>query len=129
MKNYHINLKPARVRSALVRWDLMHIFCCPISCSQVQKKPDMMNEELLSDGTHEDDSGFWTSLTRYTNPPALFSSTSALIYNICQLNGSFFLSFRGFTGASKPEEPKQEKDDVINIFSVASGHLYERFLR
>lgn len=24
---------------------------------------------------------------------------------------------------------KQEKDDIINIFSVASGHLYERFLR
>uniref|UniRef100_A0A8C1SYB4 UDP-glucose glycoprotein glucosyltransferase 1 n=1 Tax=Cyprinus carpio TaxID=7962 RepID=A0A8C1SYB4_CYPCA len=66
---------------------------------KVQKKPEMMNEELLSDGTHENDSGFWTSLTR------------------------------GFTGASKPEEPKQEKDDVINIFSVASGHLYERFLR
>lgn len=29
----------------------------------------------------------------------------------------------------KTEESKQEKDDVINIFSVASGHLYERFLR
>uniref|UniRef100_A0A8C4EQC6 UDP-glucose ceramide glucosyltransferase-like 1 n=1 Tax=Dicentrarchus labrax TaxID=13489 RepID=A0A8C4EQC6_DICLA len=27
------------------------------------------------------------------------------------------------------KELKQEKDDVINIFSVASGHLYERFLR
>ncbi|KAH0623877.1 hypothetical protein JD844_007062 [Phrynosoma platyrhinos] len=29
----------------------------------------------------------------------------------------------------KKEEVKQDKDDVINIFSVASGHLYERFLR
>ncbi|XP_073705488.1 UDP-glucose:glycoprotein glucosyltransferase 1-like [Garra rufa] len=66
---------------------------------KVQKKPDMMKEELLSDDAHENDSGFWTSITR------------------------------GFTGGSKPEEPKQEKDDVINIFSVASGHLYERFLR
>uniref|UniRef100_A0A671L3N4 UDP-glucose ceramide glucosyltransferase-like 1 n=1 Tax=Sinocyclocheilus anshuiensis TaxID=1608454 RepID=A0A671L3N4_9TELE len=66
---------------------------------KVQKKPDMMKEELLSDDTHENDSGFWTSITR------------------------------GLTGGSKPEEPKQEKDDVINIFSVASGHLYERFLR
>ncbi|XP_057190246.1 UDP-glucose:glycoprotein glucosyltransferase 1 isoform X1 [Triplophysa rosa] len=66
---------------------------------KVQKKPDMMNEELLSDDTHENDSGFWTSLTR------------------------------GLTGGSKPDETKQEKDDVINIFSVASGHLYERFLR
>uniref|UniRef100_A0A8D3CH03 UDP-glucose ceramide glucosyltransferase-like 1 n=1 Tax=Scophthalmus maximus TaxID=52904 RepID=A0A8D3CH03_SCOMX len=39
------------------------------------------------------------------------------------------LSFRGLTGGGKMEEPKLEKDDVINIFSVASGHLYERFLR
>ncbi|XP_046707685.1 UDP-glucose:glycoprotein glucosyltransferase 1 isoform X1 [Silurus meridionalis] len=66
---------------------------------KVQKKPEMMNEELLSDGTSENDSGFWESLTR------------------------------GFTGNQKVEESKQEKDDVINIFSVASGHLYERFLR
>uniref|UniRef100_A0A8C1PJZ5 UDP-glucose ceramide glucosyltransferase-like 1 n=1 Tax=Cyprinus carpio TaxID=7962 RepID=A0A8C1PJZ5_CYPCA len=50
------------------------------------------------------------------------------LISICLLMVLSF-SFRGFTGASKPEEPKQEKDDVINIFSVASGHLYERFLR
>uniref|UniRef100_A0A3P9NG26 UDP-glucose ceramide glucosyltransferase-like 1 n=1 Tax=Poecilia reticulata TaxID=8081 RepID=A0A3P9NG26_POERE len=67
---------------------------------KVQKKPDKFNEELLSDGTEENDSGFWNSLAR------------------C-----------GFTGGGKAEEPKLEKDDVINIFSVASGHLYERFLR
>uniref|UniRef100_A0A671PLJ1 UDP-glucose ceramide glucosyltransferase-like 1 n=1 Tax=Sinocyclocheilus anshuiensis TaxID=1608454 RepID=A0A671PLJ1_9TELE len=78
---------------------VLNTFKSKIIKVKVQKKPDMMNEELLSDGTHENDSGFWTSLTR------------------------------GFTGGSKPEEPKQEKEDVINIFSVASGHLYERFLR
>ncbi|XP_039642059.1 UDP-glucose:glycoprotein glucosyltransferase 1 isoform X2 [Perca fluviatilis] len=66
---------------------------------KVQKKPDKFNEELLSDATEESDAGFWKSLAR------------------------------GFTGGGKPEELKQEKDDVINIFSVASGHLYERFLR
>ncbi|KAM9841989.1 UDP-glucose:glycoprotein glucosyltransferase 1 [Aulostomus maculatus] len=66
---------------------------------KVQKKPDKINEELLSDGTEENDTGFWKSLTR------------------------------GFTGGGKTEETKQDKDDVINIFSVASGHLYERFLR
>ncbi|XP_056151310.1 UDP-glucose:glycoprotein glucosyltransferase 1 [Lampris incognitus] len=66
---------------------------------KVQKRPDKFNEDLLSDGIQENDSGFWESLTR------------------------------GFTGGVKTEEPKQEKDDVINIFSVASGHLYERFLR
>ncbi|KAL7990729.1 hypothetical protein Chor_014159 [Crotalus horridus] len=36
---------------------------------------------------------------------------------------------KGFTGGQKKEEVKQDKEDVINIFSVASGHLYERFLR
>uniref|UniRef100_A0A1A8MQF2 UDP-glucose ceramide glucosyltransferase-like 1 n=1 Tax=Nothobranchius pienaari TaxID=704102 RepID=A0A1A8MQF2_9TELE len=66
---------------------------------KVQKRPDKFNEELLSDGTEENDAGFWKSLAR------------------------------GFTGGGKAEEPKQDKDDVINIFSVASGHLYERFLR
>ncbi|XP_034530985.1 UDP-glucose:glycoprotein glucosyltransferase 1 [Notolabrus celidotus] len=66
---------------------------------KVQKKPDKFNEELLSDVTEENDTGFWKSLTR------------------------------GFTGGGKSEEVKQEKDNVINIFSVASGHLYERFLR
>uniref|UniRef100_A0A8C7I728 UDP-glucose ceramide glucosyltransferase-like 1 n=1 Tax=Oncorhynchus kisutch TaxID=8019 RepID=A0A8C7I728_ONCKI len=66
---------------------------------KVQKRPEKFSEELLSDGTQENDSGFWESLTR------------------------------GFTGGVKTEESKQEKDDVINIFSVASGHLYERFLR
>uniref|UniRef100_A0A7N6BL73 UDP-glucose ceramide glucosyltransferase-like 1 n=1 Tax=Anabas testudineus TaxID=64144 RepID=A0A7N6BL73_ANATE len=66
---------------------------------KVQKKPEKFNEELLSDGTEENDTGFWKSLTR------------------------------GFTGGGNIEEPKQPKDDVINIFSVASGHLYERFLR
>ncbi|XP_066475545.1 UDP-glucose:glycoprotein glucosyltransferase 1 isoform X2 [Tiliqua scincoides] len=66
---------------------------------KVQKKLDMINEDLLSDGTSENESGFWESLKW------------------------------GFTGGQKKEEVKQDKDDVINIFSVASGHLYERFLR
>lgn len=28
---------------------------------QVQKKADMVNEDLLSDGTNENESGFWDS--------------------------------------------------------------------
>ncbi|KAM8834331.1 UDP-glucose:glycoprotein glucosyltransferase 1 isoform 1-T1 [Synchiropus picturatus] len=66
---------------------------------KVQKKPDKFQEELLSDGTEENDTGFWKSLTR------------------------------GFTGGGTTDEVKQDKNDIINIFSVASGHLYERFLR
>ncbi|XP_006903007.1 PREDICTED: UDP-glucose:glycoprotein glucosyltransferase 1-like, partial [Elephantulus edwardii] len=65
---------------------------------KVQKKADMVNEDLLSDGTNENESGFWDSFKW------------------------------GFSG-QKNEEVKQDKDDIINIFSVASGHLYERFLR
>ncbi|KAM3933578.1 UDP-glucose:glycoprotein glucosyltransferase 2 [Leptodactylus fuscus] len=37
-------------------------------------------------------------------------------------------SIMSFTGATKAES-KEKKSDVLNIFSVASGHLYERFLR
>ncbi|KAG3274342.1 UDP-glucose glycoprotein glucosyltransferase 1, transcript variant X2 [Ictidomys tridecemlineatus] len=66
---------------------------------KVQKKADMVNEDLLSDGANENESGFWDSFKW------------------------------GFSGGQKAEEAKQDKDDIINIFSVASGHLYERFLR
>ncbi|XP_042638197.1 UDP-glucose:glycoprotein glucosyltransferase 1 [Orycteropus afer afer] len=67
---------------------------------KVQKKADKVNEDLLSDGTkNENESGFWDSFKW------------------------------GFSGGHKTEEVKQDKDDIINIFSVASGHLYERFLR
>ncbi|XP_004704006.2 UDP-glucose:glycoprotein glucosyltransferase 1 [Echinops telfairi] len=66
---------------------------------KVQKKADMVNEDLLSDGTSENESGFWDSFKW------------------------------GFSGGQKTEEVKQDKDNIINIFSVASGHLYERFLR
>lgn len=32
-------------------------------------------------------------------------------------------------GGSKKDDAEKQKEDVLNIFSVASGHLYERFLR
>ncbi|OCT92607.1 hypothetical protein XELAEV_18015664mg [Xenopus laevis] len=37
-------------------------------------------------------------------------------------------SLMSFTGAGNSED-KEKNYDVLNIFSVASGHLYERFLR
>uniref|UniRef100_A0A671SUR7 UDP-glucose:glycoprotein glucosyltransferase 2-like n=1 Tax=Sinocyclocheilus anshuiensis TaxID=1608454 RepID=A0A671SUR7_9TELE len=63
---------------------------------RVQKKPDKLNEDLLSEGTESKVCVFWVSC-----------------------------SFAG--GPSVDEDDK--KKDVLNIFSVASGHLYERFLR
>ncbi|KAK2904985.1 hypothetical protein Q8A67_006784 [Cirrhinus molitorella] len=70
---------------------------------RVQKKPDKLNEDLLSEGTES--KGLWDSIT------SVWSSLEK--------------SFAG--GQSVNEDDK--KKDVLNIFSVASGHLYERFLR
>ncbi|XP_072542692.1 UDP-glucose:glycoprotein glucosyltransferase 2 isoform X2 [Salminus brasiliensis] len=63
---------------------------------RVQKKPDKLNEDLLSEATES--KGLWDSIT-------------------------------SLTGSSSVEEGDKKKEDVLNIFSVASGHLYERFLR
>ncbi|TSO88057.1 UDP-glucose:glycoprotein glucosyltransferase 2 [Bagarius yarrelli] len=38
-------------------------------------------------------------------------------------------SITSLTGVSSVKEGNSKKEDVLNIFSVASGHLYERFLR
>ncbi|XP_069614135.1 UDP-glucose:glycoprotein glucosyltransferase 2 [Ranitomeya imitator] len=43
-------------------------------------------------------------------------------------NTGLWDSIMSFTGATNMES-KEKKSDVLNIFSVASGHLYERFLR
>ncbi|CAH2246338.1 UDP-glucose:glyco glucosyltransferase 1 isoform X2 [Pelobates cultripes] len=78
---------------------VLHDFRSKIIKLKVQKKPDKLEEDLLSDGTSENESGFWESISW------------------------------GLTGGQKAEEVKQDKEDVLNIFSLASGHLYERFLR
>lgn len=60
------------------------------------------------------------------------SAKSVVLYSWALLSCPFYKHiclFRGFTGGQKNEDVKQDKDDVLNIFSVASGHLYERFLR
>uniref|UniRef100_A0A2K5JD34 UDP-glucose glycoprotein glucosyltransferase 1 n=1 Tax=Colobus angolensis palliatus TaxID=336983 RepID=A0A2K5JD34_COLAP len=73
---------------------------------------------IYSDGTSENESGFWDS----------FRCTVSFL--LLQEAVCLYQYFKwGFTGGQKTEEVKQEKDDIINIFSVASGHLYERFLR
>nr|XP_045001230.1 UDP-glucose:glycoprotein glucosyltransferase 2 [Jaculus jaculus] len=43
-------------------------------------------------------------------------------------NKGIWDSIKSFTRTLRKEDPKKE-NDVLNIFSVASGHLYERFLR
>ncbi|KAF3825711.1 hypothetical protein GH733_006538 [Mirounga leonina] len=63
---------------------------------QVQKKPDKIKEDILTD-KEEKKKGIWDSI-------------------------------KSFTRSLHKEKDKKEAD-VLNIFSVASGHLYERFLR
>lgn len=63
---------------------------------RVQKHPDKLHEDLLSEATES--KGLWDSLT-------------------------------SIAGVGSEDGEKKKKEDVLNIFSVASGHLYERFLR
>ncbi|KAM7111131.1 UDP-glucose:glycoprotein glucosyltransferase 2 [Molossus nigricans] len=62
---------------------------------QVQKKPDKIKEDILTD--KDERKGMWDSI-------------------------------KSFTRSLHKEKGKKEID-ILNIFSVASGHLYERFLR
>ncbi|KAK9969355.1 hypothetical protein ABG768_027534 [Culter alburnus] len=70
---------------------------------RVQKKPDKLNEDLLSEETES--KGLWDSIT------SVWSSLE-----------------KSFAGGPSVDDGDKKKD-VLNIFSVASGHLYERFLR
>ncbi|XP_028846353.1 UDP-glucose:glycoprotein glucosyltransferase 2 isoform X5 [Denticeps clupeoides] len=71
---------------------------------RVQKRTDKLNEDLLSEATES--KGLWDTIT------SVWSSLE-----------------KSFTGGSSSEDEDKKKEDVLNIFSVASGHLYERFLR
>uniref|UniRef100_A0A4W6FZU3 UDP-glucose ceramide glucosyltransferase-like 1 n=1 Tax=Lates calcarifer TaxID=8187 RepID=A0A4W6FZU3_LATCA len=72
---------------------------------RVQKKADKINEDLLSEASES--KGIWDS--------------------IASVWSTFEKSITG--GGSKKDDGEKKKEDVLNIFSVASGHLYERFLR
>ena len=44
-------------------------------------------------------------------------------------SGGIWSSISNTFGGGSKKEVDQSEDNVLNIFSVASGHLYERFLR
>jgi UDP-glucose:glycoprotein glucosyltransferase len=67
---------------------------------KVSKKADKVSESLLDDKDNEKESSIWNSLAN------------------------------SFSGSSGDDSSNKEKNDnVLNIFSVASGHLYERLMR
>ncbi|XP_054602856.1 UDP-glucose:glycoprotein glucosyltransferase 2 isoform X4 [Nothobranchius furzeri] len=71
---------------------------------KVQKKAENINEDLLSETSES--KGIWDSIV------------------------SVWSTFeKSITGGGARKDDGDKKEDVLNIFSVASGHLYERFLR
>ncbi|XP_011488137.1 UDP-glucose:glycoprotein glucosyltransferase 2 isoform X3 [Oryzias latipes] len=72
---------------------------------RVQKKAEKIGEDLLTETT--EGKGIWDSLVSVWS--------------------AFKRSIAG--GGSKKDDGQKKKEDDLNIFSVASGHLYERFLR
>lgn len=73
---------------------------------RVSKKPDKQNEQLLYDNDDEADNSIWSSISSWTSND---KKESSKLFN--ELNEA------------------QKDTERINIFSVASGHLYERLLR
>lgn len=65
------------------------------------------------------DSVFLAVLTDYCGWMWIHTVTLRHFCLICSITG----------GGSKKDDAEKKKEDVLNIFSVASGHLYERFLR
>ena len=67
---------------------------------KVSKKADKINENLLDDKEAEKESSIWESIASK------------------------------FSGSSDTEiEKAKDEENVLNIFSLASGHLYERLMR
>ena len=47
------------------------------------------------------------------------------VHNVCRV----FSNFSTFIGSKSGGTKSESDSDVINIFSLASGHMYERLLR
>jgi UDP-glucose:glycoprotein glucosyltransferase len=66
---------------------------------QVSKKADKINESLLEDKDSEKESSIWESIASK------------------------------FSGSASDLVENKDQENVLNIFSLASGHLYERLMR
>ncbi|KAK4336950.1 hypothetical protein RND71_043522 [Anisodus tanguticus] len=73
---------------------------------RVSKKPDKINDQVLFDDDDDSQNSIWSSISSWTN-----SMGNNHENTMNQLNEA------------------QKDSERLNIFSVASGHLYERLLR
>nr|CAD7428481.1 unnamed protein product [Timema monikensis] len=113
---------------------------------KVSKKPDKMHMDLLSEDDSAAAAGLWGSITSFPyhvwEQRALERLLQPIMAVCSKCSHAHYMHSRQqttkktlhyvscvpstFGGSSKEEDDKEQK---INIFSVASGHLYERFLR
>ncbi|XP_045120712.1 UDP-glucose:glycoprotein glucosyltransferase 1-like isoform X4 [Portunus trituberculatus] len=89
---------------------------------RVAKKPGKQHMQLLSDESDEG-GGLWNSITSMPVIGPIVEEQRVLVRQVFDLVRILWTST--FTSGSSSDD----QDETINIFSVASGHLYERFLR
>lgn len=92
---------------------------------EVEKKPGMEKVSLLQD----EDSTPTVQDDNKVTPDGILDSITKYLISGCGLT---HLCFRLFSDSSKDEKDKKNEvgqNETINIFSIASGHLYERLQR
>ncbi|CAG0894843.1 unnamed protein product [Darwinula stevensoni] len=97
---------------------------------RVAKLPGKENEKLLVEDDDQAESGFWGSLSKPGWFPLVVNASLPLLGDLVdqvQVIARFLRE--SLVGGGKEGEGEEEKVETINIFSIASGHLYERFLR
>ncbi|XP_019910403.2 UDP-glucose:glycoprotein glucosyltransferase 2 isoform X3 [Esox lucius] len=112
---------------------LLNSFHSKIIKVRVQKKADKMNEDLLTEAT--ENKGLWDSIASRRDGAlgarlryySVRSNAKRMCFCRPRIWSTFEKSLTG--GGSSSEDEDKKREDVLNIFSVASGHLYERFLR
>ena len=82
-----------------IHLSIVAISSSPVIKVKVSKKVDKLNENLLDDKDTEKESSIWESIASK------------------------------FSGTGSDLENAKDEENVLNIFSLASGHLYERLMR
>ena len=65
-------------------------------------------------------------MAHYTDPLLLYTCCSSVYFLMCTY---VYVSLMGGGEEGQKKESTFGKNETINVFSIASGHLYERFLR